>query len=376
MIVRSDRREAGVAESGIDTPMNYRSFFELSNEMLATATLDGYFFTLNDAFMSVLGYTADELRAAPCVDFIHPDDREPTLLEIAKLNEGEHRIGFENRYRCKDGSYRLLRWSATPSVEDGLVYAVAIDVTESSRKDASLAKLVTELKRSNEDLSQFAYVASHDLSEPLRVVAGHVELLARRYQGQLDEDADRYIGFAVDGCTRMRALIEDLLAFSRVGHEDATIGPVDLQGTVAEVLTSLEALIREHGAEISVGDLPTVVGSPSQFSQIFANLVANATKFARVDAPPTIRIESIRVDGAWRIEVRDNGIGIEPEFAERIFGIFQRLHRREEYPGTGIGLSLCRKMVELRGGRIWCQPAEPHGTSFFFTVPDDPEPSP
>jgi PAS domain S-box-containing protein len=375
MMVRSDEREAGMAESGVDTPM-YRSFFELSSEMLATATLDGYFDTLNPAFMSVLGYTADELRAAPCVDFIHPDDREPTRQEIAKLNQGEHRIGFENRYRCKDGTYRLLRWSATPSVEEGLVYAVAIDVTESRRKDTELVKLLTELERSNEDLSQFAYVASHDLSEPLRVVAGHVQLLARRYQGQLDEDADQYISFAVDGCTRMRSLIEDLLAFSRVGHDVGPSVPVDLEASVAEVLTSLEPLIREHGAEVSVGALPTVMGSPTQFSQIFANLVANATKFSRVDVPPAIRIESTRVDGTWQIEVRDNGIGIEPEFADRIFGIFQRLHSRDEYPGTGIGLSLCRKMVELRGGRIWCQPVNPHGTSFFFTVPDDPEPSP
>jgi PAS domain S-box-containing protein len=375
MMVRSDEREAGMAESGVDTPM-YRSFFELSSEMLATATLDGYFDTLNPAFMSVLGYTADELRAAPCLDFIHPDDREPTRQEIAKLNQGEHRIGFENRYRCKDGTYRYLRWSATPSVEEGLVYAVAIDVTESRRKDAELAKLVAELERSNEDLSQFAYVASHDLSEPLRVVAGHVQLLARRYQGQLDEDADQYISFAVDGCTRMRSLIEDLLAFSRVGHDVGPAVPVDLEASVAEVLLSLEPLIREHGAEVRVGALPTVMGSPSQFSQIFANLVANATKFSRVDVPPAIRIESTRVDGAWQIEVKDNGIGIEPEFAEQIFGIFQRLHSRDEYPGTGIGLSLCRKMVELRGGRIWCQPADPHGTSFFFTVPDGQEPSP
>jgi PAS domain S-box-containing protein len=376
MMVRSDEREAGMAESGVDTPMNYRGFFELSSEMLATATLEGYFDTLNPAFMSVLGYTADELRAAPCVDFIHPDDREATLQEIAKLNAGEHRVGFENRYRCKDGSYRSLRWSATPSVEEGLVYAVAIDVTESRQKDAALAKLVAELKRSNEDLSQFAYVASHDLSEPLRVVAGHVELLARRYQGQLDEDADRYISFAVDGCTRMRSLIEDLLAFSRVGQDVGTPVPVNLGESVADVLTSLEPLIREHGAEVSVGALPIVMGSPSQFSQIFANLVANAAKFSRVDVPPVIRIESTRVDGAWQIEVRDNGIGIEPEFAERIFGIFQRLHRRDEYPGTGIGLSLCRKMVERGGGHIWCQPVDPHGTSFFFTVPDNPEPSP
>jgi light-regulated signal transduction histidine kinase (bacteriophytochrome) len=219
-------------------------------------------------------------------------------------------------------------------------------------------------------------VASHDLSEPLRVVAGHVDLLARRYEGQLDENADRYIRFAVEGCARMRALIEDLLAFSRVGREDGTTGPVDLHQSVTEVLASHEAAVRESGATISVGDLPVVVGSRSQLSQIFSNLIANAMKFSRPTIPPVIRIRSSRVGRAWRLEVVDNGIGIEPEYAERIFGIFQRLHNRDAYPGTGIGLSLCRKMVELRGGQIWCAPATPHGTSFFFTIPDDPEVAP
>ncbi len=364
-----------MAQSGIDRPMDYRSFFELSTEMLATSSMDGYFRTLNGAVTDVLGFDDEELKATPIVDFIHPDDRAATVAELERLVAGEQQIGFENRFRCKDGSYRNLRWSATPVVEDDLIYAVAIDVTEARQRDTALAKVVADLERSNEDLSQFAYVASHDLSEPLRVVAGHVELLARRYEGRLDEDADRYIRFAVEGCARMRALIEDLLAFSRVGREDGTTGLVDLQESVAEVLTSLEPLIREHGAVISVGDLPAVVGSRSQFAQIFSNLIANAMKFSR-DVPPVIRIEGTRIGYTWQIEVRDNGIGIEADYTERIFGLFQRLHSRDAYPGTGIGLSLCRKMVELRGGRIWCEPAAPQGTSFFFTVPDDPEQTP
>jgi PAS domain S-box-containing protein len=353
--------------------MNYRSFFELSSEMLATATMDGFFKTLNTAFTEVLGYRDDELRAVPYVDFVHPDDRTSTELELARLVAGEQRVGFENRYRCKDGSYRHLRWSATPSVNEGLIYAVAIDVTEVRLKDTALARLVLDLQRSNEDLYQFAYVASHDLSEPLRVVAGHVELLAMRYEGQLDEAADRYIKFAVDGCARMRSLIEDLLAFSRVGREDGTTGPVALDLSVSDVLTSLHTLVREHGAVIDVGELPVVVGSASQLSQIFSNLITNAMKFKRPDVTPIIRIQSVRIGAAWQIEVKDNGIGIEPEYSERIFGIFQRLHNRDTYPGTGMGWSLCKKMVELRGGRIWCEPAFPHGTSFFFSIPDDAE---
>ena len=353
--------------------MDYQRFFELSSEMLATASLDGYLETVNDAFTTELGFQHDELRGVPYIDFVHPDDREVTQAAFATLISGETRIGFENGFLRKNGSYRHLSWTSALSVEDRLIYLVAVDVTEIRRKDAALAKVVTDLQRSNEDLAQFAYVASHDLSEPLRVVAGHVELLARRYEGRLDESADRYIRFAVDGCSRMRSLIEDLLAFSRVGREDGTTGPVDLQELVAEVLTSLEPLVRERGAVISVGVLPVVVGSRSQFSRVVSNLVANAIKFSREDVPAVIWIESTRIGHAWQIEVRDNGIGIETEYSERIFGLFQRLHNREAYPGTGIGLSLCRKLVELRGGRIWCEPADPHGTAFFFTLPDDPE---
>jgi PAS domain S-box-containing protein len=356
--------------------MDYRSFFDLSYEMLATSTFDGYFQTVNGSFERVLGYTEDELLRSPFLTFVHPEDRQATVEEFERLVAGERRTGFENRYRCRNGSYRRLRWSATPSPEQGLIYTVALDVTDLHAKDVALNKLVADLQRSNEDLTQFAYVASHDLSEPLRVVSGHVELLARRYQGQLDEDADRYIEFAVNGCVRMRTLIEDLLTFSRAGREEDGSGSeseresVDLQVVTSEALTSLGTLIGETGATIHVGELPTVVGSSSQFGQVIANLISNSLKFHQPGQPPAIEISATREQSAWRIEVADDGIGIEPAYRDRIFRIFQRLHDHDSYPGTGIGLALCRKMIQLRGGRIWCEDNQPRGTTFCFTIPD------
>jgi len=350
--------------------MDYRSYFDLSGEMLATTDLDGRFTTVNESFEAGLGYAGDELLARSKVDFVHPDDRANTEAEIASLKSGTRQIRFENRFRRKDGTYRWLRWSATPSLAEDRVYALVIDITDLRAKDKALDRLVIDLERSNEELLQFAYVASHDLSEPLRVVAGHVELLASRYEGRLDEDADRYIAFAVEGCARMRSLIDDLLAFSRAGREGGSEDEVDLTEVMAAVLVSLDDLVQGSGASIEVGDLPVLVGSASQFTQILLNLVANALKFCVPGRAPHIEVSSRRDGAGWRVEVRDEGIGIEAPYRERIFRIFQRLHGNATYPGTGIGLSICRKMVELRGGRIWCEGTDEVGSTFCFTVPD------
>jgi PAS domain S-box-containing protein len=353
----------------LDT-MDYRSYFDLSGEMLATTDLAGRFTTVNESFKVALGYTGGDLLGRSKLEFVHPDDRAGTEAEIASLQAGTRQIKFENRFRCQDGSYRWLRWSATPSPVEDRIYALVIDVTDLRAKDEALDRLVLDLERSNEELLQFAYVASHDLSEPLRVVAGHVELLASRYQGRLDEDADRYIAFAVAGCGRMRSLIDDLLAFSRAGREGGAEDSVDLAEVMDSVLASLDDLVQESQAEIVVGPMPTVIGSSSQFTQILANLVANSLKFHVPGTPPQIEVRSAREGSGWRIEVHDEGIGVEPPYRDRIFRIFQRLHGGDAYPGTGIGLSICRKMVDLRGGKIWCAGSEGAGTTFCFTVPD------
>jgi light-regulated signal transduction histidine kinase (bacteriophytochrome) len=249
-----------------------------------------------------------------------------------------------------------------------LYTAVVRDVTERQRAEEALAQQADELARSNAELEQFAYVASHDLQEPLRMVASYTQLLARRYKGRLDDDAEEFIGFAVDGVRRMQALINDLLAYSRVGTRGGRLEPVDAGEVLERVLRALGPSIEDAGARITHDPLPTVRMDPLQLDQLLQNLVANAIKF-RGEEPPHVHLSARDAGDAWEFSVRDNGIGIAPEFADRIFVIFQRLHGRNEYPGTGIGLSICKKIVERHGGRIWLHSTLGHGTTFYFTLP-------
>ena len=231
-----------------------------------------------------------------------------------------------------------------------------------------LKQQAEELTRSNRDLEQFAYVASHDLQEPLRKVASFCQLLQRRYAGQMDERADQYIAFAVDGAQRMQRLINDLLAFSRIGRLTAGFTDVDLDRVLTEVKSQLESRAGED-AEIAWADLPTVEGEEPLLTTLFVNLIGNSLKFRRPDVPPVIRVSAEQVGEEWQINVRDNGIGIEPEFADKVFVIFQRLHARDAYEGTGIGLAIVKKIVEYHGGRIWLDLTVAEGTSTYFTVP-------
>lgn len=226
-----------------------------------------------------------------------------------------------------------------------------------------------DLKRSNAELEQFAYVASHDLQEPLRKVSSFTQLLQRRYGGQLDDRADQYIDFAVDGANRMQTLINDLLAFSRVGRIHNEHSTVDLDAVADRTLDSLSVAIEESGAEVTRDPLPTVVGDATQLGMLWQNLVSNAVKFRRPDVPPRIHLEAVREGDLWHFAVADNGIGIDPEFADRVFVIFQRLHTKDAYPGTGIGLAMCKKIVEFHGGTIGVDPAHTPGTRITFTLP-------
>lgn len=245
---------------------------------------------------------------------------------------------------------------------------LAMEVEVRRSAEEQLSRQAAELSRSNVELQQFAYVASHDLQEPLRMVASYLELLARRYRGKLDAEADEFINYAVDGATRMKALIGDLLMYSRVGREELHPEPVNMEEVLARTLVNLKMIIEETGAEITHSALPILGGDRSQLVQLFQNLIANALKF-RSDATPQIHINAIETDAAdWLFSVRDNGIGMEMQYADRIFIIFQRLHSRAEFPGTGIGLAVCKKIVERHGGRIWVESEPGVGTTFFFTL--------
>jgi signal transduction histidine kinase len=225
-----------------------------------------------------------------------------------------------------------------------------------------------ELARSNRDLEQFAYVASHDLQEPLRMVATYTQLLAERYQGKLDENADKYIHYAVEGALRMQTLVKDLLAFSRVGRKQETPREMDCTLVVRNVMANLQSLIQETGARISYEGLPVLVADPSELLQLFQNLIGNAIKFRRAERPE-IRITAEKKKKEWLFSVEDNGIGIAPQHVEDVFVIFKRLHTRDEYPGSGIGLAICKKIVEHNQGQIWVESQPGQGSRFYFTWP-------
>jgi len=608
------------------------SFFRFSLDLFCIAGMDGYFKRVNPAFEKTLGYTNEEILATPFLDLIHPDDHTATLAELEKLTLGKPTINFENRHRCKNGSYRWLAWTTTPISPQGLLYAVGRDVTEQKQIEAALresqarykliaegsndglwdydlqtnqvyysprwkralgfeddefpntsdewfkrvhhedsnqateafqayveglrpvfeleyrilhkdgtyrwmlsrgaclrdangqpcrlagshtditerkqaesalrenaemlrlllkyapaaiamldkdmkyqlvsrrwlkdynlynlkscepaicypnvigkshyevfpevperwkqihqrclqgavenceedvfvrangkkdwlkweihpwtdsegqisglimvSEVITERRKakerlqrlnekllhSNRDLEQFAYVASHDLQEPLRAVNSYAQLLARKYQGHLDAKADKYIEYMVEGATRMQQLINDLLSFSRVGTHGKNLEPTACENVLSQVLANLKVAIAESMTVVTHDALPIVTGDETLLMQLLQNLIANAIKFRR-EEPPRVHISAVQEENEWNFSVRDNGIGMETEYFERIFTIFQRLHSRSEYPGTGIGLAVCKKIVEHHRGRIWVESTLGVGTTFHFTIP-------
>jgi signal transduction histidine kinase len=287
---------------------------------------------------------------------------------LARLGADASRVAsgeFEVPLRSDSGAREIAQLAAEFDVMRQRILAELARVRATS---AALEHQALELQRSNSDLEQFAYVASHDLQEPLRKVASFCQALEQRYRGQLDERADQYIDFAVDGARRMQILINDLLEFSRVGRGGAAREPVELEDVLEEAQRLLSAPLREAGATIEHDPLPRIRGERSLLVSLLQNLLANAVKFRSAE-PLVVRLTANLEAGMWELSCADNGIGVEPEYAERIFVIFQRLHSKEAYEGTGIGLALCRKIVEYHGGRIWLDTDYDGGACFRFTLP-------
>ncbi len=332
----------------------------------------------NQGAEQTFGYTADEALGQRLKMLIPPASRGPHEAQVREFGDGPvaaRRMGERGHITGLRKNGEIFPADASISrieVDGARIYtAVLRDITERIRAEEVLARQAEELARSNAELEQFAYVASHDLQEPLRMVASYTQLLARRYHGRLDADADEFIAYAVDGVTRMQALINDLLAYSRVGTRQVAAGPADAEAILQRVLAALRPAMDDAGATVTHDPLPTVTADGVQLGQLFQNLVANAIKF-RGGQAPHVHVGARRGADEWVFSVRDNGIGIAREYQERIFVIFQRLHSRAEYPGTGIGLSICKKIVERHGGRIWLESEPGAGTTFFFTLPDAP----
>jgi PAS domain S-box-containing protein len=339
---------------------------------ISWSDLEGNIEYVNRKFRELFGYTIEDIPTVAAwrrLAFPDPAYRETVPLLYALLRDAQKQgkvLLTELTITCKDGSTRCVEQMGSHVANRTMV--IYKDITERKRYEESLKEKTEELARSNRDLEQFAYVASHDLQEPLRMVTNYVQLLARRYKGKLHPDADDFINFAVDGAIRMWRLINDLLTYSRVGTQTQGLMPTDCETVLQNSLDNLKIAIEENAAVITHDLLPTVMGDHLQLGQLFQNLIGNAIKFRGKEAPRVHISASPNGGGVWTFTVRDNGIGMAPEYVERIFVIFQRLHNREEYPGTGIGLAVCKKIVERHGGRIWAESEVGKGTTFYFTL--------
>jgi PAS domain S-box-containing protein len=353
--------------------MRFRVIFERSTIGKALTTPDGRLLEINRAFAAMLGYTIEEMEQLNFAEVTYADDLPKSRESVRTLLANEcTSYRMEQRYVRKDGGIIWTDVGTTLLRDAGgtpLYFITSIvDITERKRAEEKLGGAMTDLERSNRELEQFAYVASHDLQEPLRKVASFTQLLAERYADKLDEDARQFIGYAVDGAHRMQGLINDLLAYSRVGTRGSEFAPVDGEVAFETAVGNLQMAILETGAEVTHGRLPTILGDGTQLVQLFQNLIGNAIKF-HGKAPPRVHVAAARQEKEWVFQVSDNGIGIAPEYFNRLFVIFQRLHSRAEYPGTGIGLAISKRVVERHGGRIWVESEPGNGSTFFFTIP-------
>jgi PAS domain S-box-containing protein len=389
----------------------FRLITEKAADMIAVVDTRGRRVYNSPSYERILGYSPEQLEATSSFEQIHPDDREKVKEAAAEASRSGVGQRIEYRMRHKDGSWRVLESTASTILDaQGRVNQLVImnrditdrkraetalqehkihleelvatrtaelmraneqlqlDIGERKRVQQELTRKLEELARSNAELEQFAYVASHDLQEPLRMVASYTQLLARRYQGKLDADADEFIGFAVGGASRMQQLIEDLLSYSRLTTQGKALTWTEAEDACNAAIRNLQGSIKDSNARVRVGRLPAVLADASQLTALFQNLIGNAIKY-RNERKPEIHVDARPQENEWVFSVRDNGIGVEQQYFERIFQMFQRLHSRKDYPGTGIGLAACKKIVERHGGRIWLESQPGEGSTFLFTIP-------
>jgi len=372
VLVFHDQTEQRAARKAID---HLAAIVESSDDGIISTAPDGTIVSWNQAAEKIYRYAPQD-AIGNHIAMLVPEDQRPALQAILEtVTRGERIEHRDTVCTRRDGSSLTVSLTVSPMRDaSGAVNGASViarDITARKLAEEMLHRLNEDLASSNRELEHFASVASHDLQEPLRMVSSYTQLLAKRYDGQLDADAHEFIHYAVDGADRMQRLLHDLLSYSRVTSRGDPFAPVDTEVVLGEAMENLQLAIRESGAAVTHGSLPVVNGDRSQLMRVFQNLIANAIKFRKGDEPPSVHVSCERRDGRWRFAVQDNGIGIDPKDFERIFLIFQRLHTRQEYPGTGLGLALCQRIVVRHGGEMWVESDVGQGTTFFFTIPTE-----
>ena len=357
-----------------ESELRYRSVAELIPFGGWIADKRGNMVHLSESFLKTFGMTAEECRGLGWMRLLDESDRSRVLADWRECMRNGYFWDYEYRLRAPGGDQKVVLSRGIPVQGVGgkprTWVGIHLDITERERSAEQRIEQARNLARFNAELEQFAYVSAHDLQEPLRMIASYLQLLSRRYRGKLDADADTFIGYAVEGAARLQNLLRDLLELQQVGKRNRPLTMAPLATLVDRACASLAATIAESNAEITYSELPTIYCEEHAFVQLFIHLIDNGIKYRKDDVRPQIHISAEQAkSGGWEIRVHDNGIGIEPEFREKIFNVFQRLHPRSMYPGTGIGLAICKKIVEVNGGRIRAESEPGKGSAFVFTVP-------
>ncbi|MGF7118215.1 PAS domain-containing sensor histidine kinase [Methanobacterium oryzae] len=373
-IVR-DISERKKAESALrESEEKYRQFFEASPNFTVQVGMDGMILDANRAAQENLDKSKEELIGTHFaeLDLLFEEDVSIHVGNFLRLLRGEHVEHYETRIKGKNGE---VRWGDTYPIllrknnEPDAILVISHDITDRKRAEERLKDTINELERSNYELQQFAYITSHDLQEPLRTIASYAGLLKRRYEGQLDKDADDFIEFMVSGASRMKEMIQGLLDYSRVGTKGEKFTIFNAQKSLDFALTNLKLSIEENDAEITYDELPDIFADEDQITRVFQNLIGNAIKFRKEDETPKIHVSAQKEDNEYFFSVSDNSIGMEQEYGDKIFEIFKRLHAIGEYEGTGIGLAIVKRIIERHGGRIWVESELGKGSTFYFTLP-------
>ena len=370
--IARDITERKMAEKELKLANMYnRSLIEASLDPLVTIGPDGKINDVNYSTELITGCSRDELIGTDFSDYFTEPEKAREVYQQVFQDEKVFNYALEIKHR--DGHVTPVLYNASVYEDESGdvigVFAAARDITERKHAEKKLKEIIGELERSNDELQQFAYITSHDLQEPLRTIASYTQLIERRYKGQLDADADDFIDFIVGAAVRMKDMIQGLLYYSRVGTKGGELKPVNTEKLLKIVLSNLNASIEENGVIVTFDTLPVVVADEAQLVQLFQNLISNAIKFKRSNEYPRIHISARQNENEYVFSVRDNGIGIEPQYFNRIFEVFKRLHTMVEYEGTGIGLSISKRIIERHGGRMWVESEVDIGSVFYFTLP-------